>query len=245
MKVAKRLAKEKARMFEALAAFANMGDTPEDWNRFRLMCPDFFPVISGFKSKGFENLDAWMYASAEDWHKSLAEYPQFRRALPPLLWYRNRLRAVWARNDTHGYGLAILYGFEREAKRIAAEHPSEVAWELMARPLMVPGQSLIPTEQGSEGLPQGKPVINGVTGEIHWEFGCTIQQAVYELMQERWRARICPMCGKLFIAMKTAQKLCSVRCSGDAKRERALTYWNETGKKLRSRPKARTSKMNA
>lgn len=98
---------------------------------------------------------------------------------------------------------------------------------------------MVSPEQETDGLPQGRPVINGVTGEIHWDFGCTIQQAVYELMHERWRAKICPMCGKFFVAMKTAHKFCSPRCSGEEKRKRALKYWNDTGSKLRSEAKAR------
>ncbi|HKM86654.1 MAG TPA: hypothetical protein VJW96_10635 [Terriglobales bacterium] len=227
-------------MFEALAAYANMGDASEDWRRFRLMYPDFFPMTpSAFSRKGFQNVTEWMYEFAEEWQKYLADLPPDRRPVPPLLWYRNRLRAVWARNDQHGYSLAILLGFEQEAKKILAEHPSEVQFDMLARPLGIPGQSVDPSKQDSEGLPQGKPVINGVTGEIRWEFGCDLQQAVYELMQYRWRAKVCPKCGRFFIAAKTAQTFCSVRCSEDAKRDRALTWWNETGSKRRSRSKAR------
>lgn len=237
MKVSKRLA-DKMRSFEALAAYANMGDHPEEWKRFRLMYPDFFPLNEGFRRPGFENLDNWMYAFAEEWHRDFTDLPAGVTLLPPLLWYRNRLRAVWARNDQHGYCLAILLGFENEAKKIAAGHPGEVSFELMARPLAIPGLS--PKEavkDNSAGLPQGRPAINGVTGAITWEFGCEIQTAVYELMQERWRAKICPLCGKYFVAMKTAQKVCSAACAGDAARKRALTWWNQTGKKRRARTK--------
>ena len=75
MEVLNRLAKEKLNLFEDLAAYANMGDDPEDWKRFRRMCLDFFPITTGFKYAGFENLDNWMYAYAEEWHKDLAELP--------------------------------------------------------------------------------------------------------------------------------------------------------------------------
>lgn len=228
MRVSNRLAKDKLRMFEALAAYANMGDHPEDWKKFHLMYPDFFPVKSGFNREGFENLTTWMYWFAEEWHKDLSAFP----VVPPLLWYRNRLRSVWARTDQSGYALAVLLGFEKEAVKIASEYPGEIAFETIARPSLVPGQQA--RKEESHGLPPGRPLINGVTGSVTWEFGCNIQQAVYELMLERWRTKICPMCGKFFVAMKTAQKLCSARCSGDAKRQRALNYWNQTGKKLRS-----------
>ena len=232
MRASKRLAKDKLKMFEALAAYANIGDGPEDWNRFRLMYPDFFPWTSGFKHEGFKNLDDWMYSFAAEWHKNLSGFP----VLPPLLWYRNRLRSVWARTDRHGYGLAILLGFEKEATNIAAAHRGEMAFEQIARPALIPGQPVAREE--SHGLPQGRPIIDGVTGRITWVFGCQIQQAVYELMSERWRAKICPLCGKFFVAMKTAQKLCSVRCADDAARMRALTWWNEAGKDRRAKARA-------
>ena len=232
MRVSKHLA-DKMRSFEALAAYANMGDQPGEWKKFRLMYPDFFPVTSGFAQKGFENLDSWMYDFADEWHKDFSDLPPGVILLPPLLWYRNRLRAVWARNDQHGYCLAILLGFEDEAAEIAAEHRGEVSFEPIARPFVVPGQPI--AKEKSHGLPQGRPAINGVTGAITWEFGCEIQRAVYELMQERWRAKICPQCGRYFVAMKTAQKVCSAACSGDAARKRALTWWNQTGRKRRAR----------
>jgi hypothetical protein len=227
MRMSKRQAVEKGRMFEALAAYANMGDKPEDWNRFRLMYPDFFST---------PDLSEWMYTFAENWSRDFAELPPERRPIPPLLWYRNRLRTVWARNDQHGYGLAILFGFEQEARKIAKEHPGEVSYEMLVSPSLVPGQSVDSSKRTSDGgLPSGRPVINGVTGEIAWEFGCEIQQSVYELMQNRWRAKVCPECGRFFVAAKTAQKTCSPRCSNDVKRARALAYWNQTGSKMRAK----------
>jgi len=183
-----------------------------------------------------------MYAFADEWAKGMADVrlPAGRRMLPPLLWYRNRLRAVWSRNDQHGYNLTTLYGLEKEAQDIAREHPGDVETDALASPILTPGQPVDPAKHNTVGgLPRGRPVINGVTGEIRWEFGCPLQEAVYDLMQARWRAKVCPQCGRFFIAAKTAQKVCSARCSDDAKRGRALTYWNETGKNKR-RAKART-----
>ncbi len=225
-----RLAKEKLRLLEALAAYANMGDTPATWKRFRLMYPDFFG----------EELGAWMYDFADKWH--LAGGGNAGLPLSPLLWYRNRLRSVWARTDQHGYNLAILLGFEQEAEGIADEHRGEISYEAFTRSLLVPGRGLHDgLDVGKvKGLPQGRAVIDGVTGQIRWEFGCNLQEAIYELMQERWRTKICPSCGKFFVAMKTAQKLCSQRCSDETKRERALDWWNEKGTERRAR--ARQSK---
>jgi hypothetical protein len=224
MKSSNRLARDKAVMFEALARFANLEDAPSDWARFRIMYPDFFP----------QEINSWMYEGAEEWSKYAADLPHL---LPPMLWYRNRLRAVWARTDQHGYNLAVLLGFERDAAAIAEAHRGEMEIETLSRTALIPGRPWVEAVKLhlAQGLPIGKAVIDGVTGQISWEFGSKLQQAIYELMQERWRAKICPECGRFFIATKNAGKFCSVTCTGQAKKERALTYWNETGSKKRAK----------
>lgn len=94
----------------------------------------------------------------------------------------------------------------------------------------IPGQPLDPDRQTTlAGLPPGRPIVDGVSGEITWEFGCALQQSVFELMQQRWRAMVCPECGKFVLADKTRQTYCSSACSGAAKRKRALDYWNRKG----------------
>lgn len=214
-----------------------MSDEPADWQKFRLQYPGFFPPTSpSFNLPGHGDLTEWMYALADEWHKFPTEQKQ--RILPPLLWYRNRLRSVWAKTDRHGYSLAILLGFDSEAKVIAAQHPGETGCESLYRTALVPGRNASDSLNcATGGLPQGKPVVNGITGQIQWAFGSNLQSAVYQLMQERWRAKICPQCEKYFVAMKTAQKVCSPQCSIETKRERARTWWTETGSERR---KART-----
>ena len=56
-----------------------------------------------------------------------------------------------------------------------------------------------------------------------------LQQAVYELMQCRWRAKVCPICGKYFIAAKTATQYCSTKCTTEAKNRRSLNWWTRKG----------------
>lgn len=224
--------------FEALAAFANMGDSPQEWKKFRLQWPNFFPTDrSGPKRQGFSNVTEWLYSSAEEFATpEFANLSKDRRLTPPLLWYRNHLRAVWTRNDPHGYHLAVLLGFEQEAKNIVQNHPDAYAHlsnVILVRPYIVPGQPVSRSEPQSEALPQGKPLINGRTGEIRWKFGCDLQQAVYELMQCRWRAKVCAVCGRYFIAAKTATQYCSSKCTTTAKNARSLDYWKREGRAKR------------
>jgi hypothetical protein len=236
MRVANRQAGlNRDQQFEALAAYANMGDSPEEWRKFRLKFPRFFPTASHKVSfSQFSNLSDWLYDSAENWRETnlLPGY-----TTTPLLWYRDILRAVWAGNDQTGAGLYVLYGFEKKT------NPTDIPVNLaLIRPMFIPGESSDPSEQQTGGLPQGEPSINGVTGEIKWNFGCDFQQSVFELMHVRWRARICRQCGRYFVADKTAQAFCSTKCSGKARGERALDYWNREGTKKR---KANKKKENA
>jgi hypothetical protein len=224
MRVANRKAKsERESRFSALEAYANLGGKPEDWKRFRLKYPDLFP----------SELTDWLYESAESFYKKMKDSPGARAAVKsPLLFYSSILRLVWSLNDPTGANLRFLYGFEKE---VGASKTGAV----LIMPGLFHGKTItphIPGQSGNEdeqttvaGLPPGKPVVNGITGAIDWEFGCAFQQSVYELMQQRWRTMVCPECGKFFLADKPNQKFCSTACFGEVKRKRALGYYHAKG----------------
>ena len=243
--------------FEALAAYANMGDGQEDWKKFRLMYPSFFPTNpTGLSQKGFGSFSEWIYHFAQEWKEHFSDLPAHLRPLPPLLWYRNRLRQVWSSDDRYGFNLAVLLGFGDEAKKLAADHSDELSYELLAKhptpadltnpKRWVPGTSGLPAPtltqnvSGFAQLTQGVPQVDGLTGKILWKFEFQFQQSLYELMQCRWRAKVCPDCGRYFVATRNAQAFCSAKCTETMKRKRALAYWNEKGKNRRARAKART-----
>lgn len=235
MRILKRQTKqERDVQLEALEAFANLGDRPQDWEVFRLMWPQMFP----------EGLD-WIYLAGQEWY---INDPDVRaRTRTPLLWYRDCLRAFWARNDAHGINLKILLGFEMQAQRDATKLP-DVQAEMgdVVRPYIVPGQPFKLEQQTIGGLPSGRPVVDGIRGSIDWEFACELQRAVYELMQQRWRAMVCPECGKFFLARRTRQTYCSKNCSHHAKNKRSLDWWKRAGSHKRDlrlrQAKARRSK---
>jgi hypothetical protein len=222
--------KDRENQFSGLEAFANL-DTPDSWRRFRVMYPHFFPETpSNWDRPGFHNLTDWLYTWAEEWAQVMTEVnrPEVaEQVLTPLLWYRNRLRTVWSRNDAEGINLMILYGLEMEA--LAKGKKLGIPLEGVVKHL-IPGQKSNPEMRDSfAGLPPGRPEVNGVTGQIRWEFGCEFQTLVYELMKQRWRAMICPTCGKFFVAGKSAQKLCSTLCYAEIKKVQALNRWNLKG----------------
>jgi hypothetical protein len=228
-----RIANRKARAgresdLNALQAFVNMGVTPEDWKSFRRQYREFFP----------KNLSEWFYDFAEELDRKLPHHPESDALKPPLLFYRDRLRRVWTRDDHEGINLKLLLGLEQEVKD---EHvlqapfmPGEIVEKKRGKCTVgayIPGQPIDPDQQTTfAGLPPGKPIVNGVTGEITWKFGCTFQQSVCELMRQRWRAMVCPECGKFFLADKPRQTYCSTACSGEKKRKQALDYYNRKGR---------------
>ena len=235
-----RLANRKARVdreagLSALERFANLRETPEDWKRFRLKWPDFFP----------NHLTEWFYRYAEEWAKLVQEIPELKeRQRPNLIFYRDCLREVWNGKDHQGVFLKVLLGFELDVRdssllNFGSLFSPAVCWEKDGERTItswIPGQSLDPDKQESiAGLPPGRPCVNGVTGAITWEFGCALQQSVYELMQQLWRAMVCPECHKFFLADKTRQVYCSSACFGEMKRKRALDYWNRKGSDARDK----------
>jgi hypothetical protein len=209
MRVANRqAAKNRERQFEALAAFANLEASQRDWDKLRLMHPEIFS-------------EHWLFTGSEEWaiglgdddpshHYSLRS-GEARAILDRRLRYRDCLRSVWSGNDREGRSLRILYGFD-----------------LMEQEAMM-GMS----DPAPGPLLPGKPIVDGLTGEISWEFPLEFQRTLYELMKNRWKAKICPQCGRYFIADKTAQVFCSTGCSGDAKRARSLEYFNREGRARR------------
>lgn len=242
IEISKRKARQqRVHQFEALAAFANMGDTPEDWQRFRLCWPELFPVTeSEYSQPGFRSVTEWLYTFANEWAKEFGSVKAITQ--PPLLWYRDLLRTIWTRNDPAGINLSLLLGFvsEREAQRRACGPAGPYAgWGTpRVAPMAVPGQPANSKQQDTfGGLPQGRVNVDGVLGEIKWEFSCQLQRALYDLMQERWRAMVCPQCGKYFIADKTAQKFCSTRCYGEKKQVQALDYYYRKGRNVRQKEK--------
>jgi ribosomal protein S27AE len=211
--------KNKERWFDALAAFANLGDSQADWDKLRLMHPEMFGelwLLSGSEEYAIGSFDddpSHVYSLRSEVAKAF---------LSRRLRYRDCLRSVWSDNDRDGKNLRILYGFD-----------------LMEEEAIMGGSN------APEPLPPGKPIVDGRTGEIIWEFPSDFQQALYELMKSRRKAKTCPQCGRYFFADKPAQAYCSTGCAGNAKRATALEYFNREGraKRLQRRKKEKRNDL--
>src|SRR5271157_1143372 len=128
MKVSNRqAAKDRSGQFEALAAFANMGDTPNEWQKFKLKYPRFFP-----DEMPFERAELWLNQTLEPFRP----YTTTR-----LLLHRDHLRRVWAKNDQEGESLTVLYGLERKLIPVEPENV-QFGEPPKTHPLLIGGKSL-------------------------------------------------------------------------------------------------------
>ncbi len=263
---------------QALEDFANLGDTSEDWQRFRLKWPHFFP----------DYLTQWIYDSAKYWKimSNLPERPphnyrelvprefgvnpdvvpseenwaemahyfrsELRDVRPSLIYFRILLRLVWSKQDPDDKCLSCLLGFDAdppdeevdgaegevnglfwfgERPKTAAEIEEEETDNLKGPP-GIPMSMWRRHWESFGGLPAGRPVADGGTGNMVFQFGCQFQSAIYDLMKDRWRAKVCSWskCRKYFIADKRGRKYCSEKCCWDKKLEHALVYYHRKGK---------------
>jgi hypothetical protein len=228
--------------FEALAAYANLGDTPDSWQKFRLGWPNFFSnSTSEAVQSSSNNLAESLYDSALDWDRfcseNSAKLPADIRShyVPLLLWYRDLLRAVWKRSDPRGAALCALLGFHEQARRSGLD-------EIVPANVRLSGPSSLQPDPIANILPPGRPIVDPSIYAIRWQFGCQFQRALYSLMESFWLAMICPQCGKYFIAGKTAQKFCSTSCSGAKKASASLDFYYRRGRHLREKQRASEKK---
>jgi hypothetical protein len=227
--------------FEALAAYANLGDTPDSWQRFRLGWPNFFSDTTSEDVQP-NNLAESLFTSAQDWDRFCSDYsarlPADYRShyIPVLLWYRELLRAVWKRSDPHGAALCALLGFQEQARQSGIG-------EVVPVNIRHSGPSSLSPDPIANILPPGNPMVDPSTWTIRWQFGCQFQRALYALMESLWLAKICPQCGKYFIAGKTAQKFCTSRCYGEKKNSASIKFYHQHGKYLRRKQKNSVKKL--
>ncbi len=219
MSMNQRATPDREALFAALELFVNCGDTKSDLHSFRLQHPHFF--------------QAEFYDQSEQLAKAGKRDNFFN-------WLKGQLRAVWEGRDPAGTHLGVLLGIQSvsyagfgggDFQAEVTEHmaifgdfidlckpPSEE--HAMVGAHMLFAARITPDWQGS--TLQYEPTID-------------FQHAVYMLMNESWRARVCPICRRYLIADKPANIYCSTKCSGVARQKRDLEYWRSEGKARRSK----------
>jgi hypothetical protein len=229
---------EKERLLGALEAFANLGDSLEEFLAFGKQHPTFFPVpIKDNSQISWTPLPAPSFESgiissidpASDgkklWTKAVAWEPVCHKL---VLFCRDCLRYAWhppypgPHDITTGEEFEILLGLETGHKYADREEAL---------------QAILAAHDFADV--QSSPIMaDWKSGGFIYIPGNDFQRAVYILFREGWRVKACVRCSRRFIADKPVQRYCSTECSGETKRERNLDWWNKHGKKWRTKRKA-------
>lgn len=137
------------------------------------------------------------------------------KSRPPIYWFRNAVRSVWSGADANGALLNCLLGIDSDFSLLRD-------WDDSIR-------------GGATILSPARPRAHWQSGEITLAFNIDFQRALFALMKDHWRAKVCPECSRYFIANKTAQAYCSSECYGESKRKRALSWWRRAGSANRTK----------
>lgn len=214
----KRLAasEESTKLFCALEDFVNLGDGLSELDKFRSKWPCFFPA------------DVYEFC-----RKQVVERPQRIRVINVdgpssmvpntdsghfLTAFRDWLREIWrGEQDTClTEDLSVMLGLQEDWR-------SEYS------------------QMGCE-LPLARGGLDWRTGRFLYEPECEFQAALYAIVLNSWKAKVCSHCSRFFVADKPAQLYCSTRCAGEAKRARGQEWWREHGSHWRKHQKQRTKR---
>jgi hypothetical protein len=228
---------ERERLLCALETFVNLGNSLEDYLAFGKQNPEFFPFEILDKSQlsesplappAMQRTALTVEGEKRIWTKVIAWEPACHKL---ARFYRDALQsACWPTVPNPGDAFTgdtflILLGIDPPAgigdwieafEEIQAAYPAAEA--------MAPQFSRLQADWK--------------TGTFEYTPDNDFQRAVYILFREGWRAKTCVRCYRRFIADKPVQSYCSTKCSGEAKRQRNLDWWNKNGKKRRKRREA-------
>lgn len=204
---------EMGRLFNGLEAVVNCGDSLNEYQNLSKGHASFWPSDPG---------RAW---NPKD-HASFIEY-------------RDQLRALWngslneeQRPSTVAYLLGLIDSEEFHTLWLSGP---EALFELWA------ARS---TKATNSTVSISHSFILPVWGNVGLRFYAQgdFEAALWALFRESWRARVCGQCKRYFIAAKAAQRYCSTKCYGAAKREQRLTWWNKTGSLRRKGARGQSKK---
>lgn len=224
--VLNRRADDKEVLFAALEAFINLGESPVDLQWFGSNWPEFLP--------------------ADLYEPTALDLSEANLSGPLVGWYKQQLRKVWERRDPAGVRLGMLLRFHNpdmnpmsdDLQRLAALDPTfdeDVrAWVAVFDEVYGP---LIEEDPMGEFFGPKQPinyVLDWRAGRVGFDFPSDFQHAVHTLLRESWRARICEVCRKYFIASKPARMYCSTACFGENRRKGWRDNWVNKGKARRA-----------
>lgn len=216
---------ESARLLAGLEVFVNAGDSDEEYRKLQTQVPTFWPLIlrGPFGRGGLDKRLEWPTAG-----KVL--FRAFRDCLRRLWrsdFYRNDGSTVDGRYLQYVLGLEIRY---------AVDPPGGLTDTLMPDQSFRDGWTALRRQhEGVYCSGVASVLPDWRSSKFEYVSSNDFQRAVYLLLSESWRVRVCRKCGKYFIAYKAAQVFCSTVCSNRSRLEIGRRYWHEKGTLLRER----------
>ena len=221
---------EKERLFRGLENFVNVGDSREDFKKFGLGFPKFFPIeICNPRTRDISWTD------------------QSRGLFYDI---RDLLRRIWKGDDSFDDRdtlLPLLLGLPPRIRQMTYR---ETVNPEQPHSLYL-GQGFKLMDRSEVTLPDNAMVLfaeltpHWRSGEFRYYPQKDFQRAVYLLFLQSWRAKLCVRCGRYFIADRPPRLYCSTGCNGQAKRKRDLDWWRREGsprQKKKSKNKAKRKK---
>lgn len=219
----RRAGEERERLFAGLEIFVNAADSEEEFSKLQTQVPTFWPLpLRGpFGPRGLDQPLEWPSGGQ----------PLFRA-------FRDYLRRLW-RSDFYGDdgvmmdGRYLEYVLGLETRYMANPPEGLVDATLPDQAFRVGWVALQSKHKGAYCARPASVLPQWRNGKFEYFGSNDFQRAVYLLLTESWRARVCRRCGRYFIADKAAQMFCSTPCSNQSKLEIGRRYWLEKGITLR------------
>ena len=224
-------AAKKQWLFCGLEAFVKAGDALDDYHSLAHHWTTFWP----------HGIDDGRNRNHLNW--STAAHALF-------LDYRDKLRKVWTGDSEAQLSsvLAYLLGIIRIDEFTKRQYVLDVDFDWFEEERCATfgaWQLLKQSHPKAEMQPPSIAFPQWGLGNFHYLPKTDFQFALWLLSREDWRARLCGQCKRCFIADKAAQRYCSTRCYGEAKRGQRTAWWNKAGKKKRAqRESVRSAKRN-
>ena len=211
---------EKPRLYRALEAFANVGDSTEEFFKFGVDWPSFYPAPIG-------ELEEVEIAK----QGRLVTYRWIPQAAALFRAYRRLLNRVWERDRRSRSYVGVLLGTDHQFLKIAEEgglgHGEPTDW-------FCSGWHELKTAYPDAQYGTMTPLAPSWSlGEFLYGPQNDFQTTLFGLFRESWRAKICSQCERYFIAGRPAQMYCSLSCTGEIKRRRNLDWWRKEGDRQR------------
>lgn len=87
--------------------------------------------------------------------------------------------------------------------------------------------------------PSARLSINWKTGLFQYRSDVRFHQALWLLLRQSWRAKVCAHCSDCFLARRSAQRYCCTDCSELAERELKRRWWRRHGNAWRTARRAK------